>query len=74
MAVGKNITWKRERGSIIVLPIRLLGRIIKWGKGEGEGNFKIIFFLNGGGEEYQVVYNFIHPWIYVNGIFYFVPY
>ena len=39
MAVGKNITWKKERvrGSNIIFPIilRLLGKNIKRGKGEG---------------------------------------
>ena len=42
MAVGKNITrGKGERGSIIVNPnnIGVVGKHIKWGKGEGDRSF-----------------------------------
>ena len=57
----KNITL--ERGSNIIIPIilRLLERILS---GE-EGNYweENQDFKNGGGEEYQVVRNFTHPYV-----------
>ena len=54
MAVGKNINVDiRERGSNIMFTkiLRLLRRISRGGKGEGDRNCW---------EEYQVVGNFIH--------------
>ena len=48
------------------LNIKIVGKTIKWDRGEGDGNFgagrKSRFQKNGGGEEYQVVENFIQPW------------
>ena len=66
LAVGKNITWKKgERESNIILPIilRLLGRLSSGTKRKGDENFgeENQGLKNGGGEEYQVVGNFIHP-------------
>ena len=62
--MGKNIV-KRERGKQYHLPYdsKAVGKTIKWGRGEGNGNFwKILKILkNEDGEEYQVVGNFIHP-------------
>ena len=54
---------KKERGINIIFPIiiRLFGRISR-GKGRlnfGEANQ---YLKNGGGEEYLVAGNFIHPW------------
>jgi len=45
---------------------RLLRRISSGEEGKGAeilGKNIKIFFKNGGGEEYQVVGNFIHPWV-----------
>ena len=54
MAVGKNITWTKGKGKQYHLSItlRLSGRIF-WVKNQD--------LKNGGGEEYQAVRNFIHP-------------
>ena len=58
---------KRERGSNIIFPIimRQLGRISSGEKGKEMeiSGMKIKIKKNGGGEKYQVVENFIHPWI-----------
>ena len=53
---------KRERGSKIIVPmiLKLLGRISRGKVTEILGK-KIKIIKNGGGEEYQVVGNFIHP-------------
>ena len=62
MAAGKNITWKkREWGRNIIFSIifRLLGRV-----SSGDGNFggENQDSKKGGGKEYKVAGNFIHPW------------
>jgi len=59
----------RERGSNIIFPIilRLLGRISSGEDGKKTGILgkKINIIINGVGEEYQVVGNFIHPFVNV---------
>ena len=64
MAVGKNITRK---GRSLPYDIKAVGKNIKWGGGEWDGNFgkKIKIKKNGGGEENQVVGNFIQPCFHV---------
>ena len=60
LAVRKNIAWKK--GSNIIFHIlRLLGRISSGEKGKETkiSGKKIKIYKNGGGEEYQVVGNFI---------------
>ena len=55
MDVGKNITWKRKRGSNIINNNKAVGKNIKWGRGGTEGYYeeeKIKKVLNNrGGEE-----------------------
>ena len=60
MSVGKIITWK---GKQYHLPfnIEAVGKHIKWGKGTESLGMKIKILKSEGGEEYQVVGNFIHP-------------
>ena len=60
MAVGKNITKKKGKGSNMICSLRL------WllGRGGGDVKFlgkKIKIYRNGGGEKYQIEGNFIHP-------------
>ena len=57
MNVGKIITWKKGKGKTISPFLLRLGKNMKWGKGEGDGNFRgrKSRFKKGGGEEYQVV-------------------
>ena len=58
MGVGKNIAWKKGQGKQYCLSyiIGVVGKYIEWAKGKGMQILK-----NMGGEEYQVVGNFIHP-------------
>ena len=51
----KNITWQMKRGSNIIFPLLL------WLLGRIEVEKKKQDIKNGIGEEYQVVWNFIHP-------------
>ena len=60
---------KRLRGSNIICSIILRlwpGKNIKWGKGEGDGNFgeENQDLIKWGCEEIKVVGNFIHPCSY----------
>ena len=56
---------KKENGNQYYHPfkIKAVGKNIRWGRGEGDGNFgkKFTIEKNGGGEEYQVAGNFIFP-------------
>ena len=65
MAVGKNVTWKKGKGSNSIFPLilRLLGRILsgeKDGKFGGKNRDKE---KNWDREHYKVKGNFIHTWI-----------
>ena len=63
----KEISWlwgriyRGQKGRMKQYPlpfdIEAVGKNIKWSKGRGKKSR----FQNGGGEEYQVVENFIHP-------------
>ena len=65
MAVGKNITWKREIGKQYNLPyiMKAVGNTIKLGTG-GDGDENVgeenQVLRNGDGDEYQVVCNFLY--------------
>ena len=67
MAVGNNVTWLKGKGEAKSSSqnnhnIKAVGKNIKRGKGEGAEILmkEIMILKNGGGEEYQVVGNFIH--------------
>ena len=58
-----SIVRKNEKGKQYhPYNIWVVGKNIKWGRGEGDGNFeKKMKIKSGVGEEYQVVWNFIQP-------------
>ena len=39
MAVGKNITWKKGKQYHVPYNIEAVGKNLKFGRGEGDGNF-----------------------------------
>ena len=58
---GEKYNWGKKGSYIIFLIIlRMLGRISR-GKEDGNIEGKKIILKNGGGEEIQVIGNFIHP-------------